>query len=354
MINPNCIDETASIHIYPEEAFRRWEEQRTIYDKPFANIVGELIADELGPKPVLLDIAAGEGYGKYLLELAQSDAVCISTDIDQDALSSDRWLPNDEQAPRAVADLNKLPFKAKTFDGITSISGLNTIDPELLPVIMKELHRILRPGGKIVLTNDTARDIEYILQDPFLMENVRPEPNETVAFTYDDDLEICQPVIVDINAYQEELNAESAKLGISLPHVRESLDYLIDDVENSYAFLEVYARAASGVLRRRDYDVGYRPFEHNSKGGSWNDYFFDNLRDHIREMNLGFQVKSVGTEVATKTRPQQLITPNGESVYATQFCRDSVGNLNVTDYSRVAPQQADVQINSRFLIIKKD
>ena len=59
----------------------------------------------------------------------------------------------------AVADIRRTPFPAGTFDGILSTSTLDHFDdPDDVGRSLVELHRILRPGGRLVLTLDNPRN----------------------------------------------------------------------------------------------------------------------------------------------------------------------------------------------------
>lgn len=55
----------------------------------------------------------------------------------------------------AVLDVRRLPFRAGAFDGVLSTSTLDHFDePADIDRSLAELHRVLRPGGRLVLTLD--------------------------------------------------------------------------------------------------------------------------------------------------------------------------------------------------------
>ena len=59
----------------------------------------------------------------------------------------------------AVGDVRRTPFAAGTFDGVLSTSTLDHFDdPDDLGRSFVELRRILRPGGRLVLTLDNPRN----------------------------------------------------------------------------------------------------------------------------------------------------------------------------------------------------
>lgn len=336
-------------HLYPAEAFRSWEDQRMHYDTAFAQIVSDLVNTEIGESPLLLDVASGEGYGTYLLELAESNANIVSVDLDEESLSNDRWLPADEDAMRAVSSAEKLSFKKNSFDGVLSISGLHTIDPEIFPDIVSEVHRVLQTGGKLVLTNDTPRGLSYIFSDPLLMEVVHTEPDETVIATYDVNGDICQPVVVKSVALDRALEVLCRDLGIE-PLTSEQYIELMQSDGGEVAFVDLYAQAAGKCLVQK---AGYRPFEYNSNGGSWNKYFFSNIMDDIKSSCPGLKVRTERFESSTTTGPVVINSPNGKDLFVKRFRRDSVGNLYVAEFSTEPVDSTIVDIKAQFIIAEK-
>ena len=62
-------------------------------------------------------------------------------------------------ARSAAADVRRLPFAAATFDGVLSTSTLDHFDDvEQIGRSLLELHRVLQPGGRLVLTLDNPRN----------------------------------------------------------------------------------------------------------------------------------------------------------------------------------------------------
>jgi len=54
-----------------------------------------------------------------------------------------------------AADVRRLPFRSAVFDGVLSTSTLDHFEaPSAIEESLRELHRVLRPGGQLVLTLD--------------------------------------------------------------------------------------------------------------------------------------------------------------------------------------------------------
>ena len=53
----------------------------------------------------------------------------------------------------ATCDITKMPFRSQTFDGLICISVIHHLATETRRVkALKELGRLLRPGGKVLIT----------------------------------------------------------------------------------------------------------------------------------------------------------------------------------------------------------
>jgi len=96
----------------------------------------------LAPGSVVLDLASGTG--DMCIDLAHADLVPISVDLSYGMLHAGR-----SSAPRVQADILRLPVPDGSVDGVTCGFALrNLVD---LDTFFRELHRVIRPGGRISL-----------------------------------------------------------------------------------------------------------------------------------------------------------------------------------------------------------
>jgi len=96
----------------------------------------------LAPGSVVLDLASGTG--DMCIDLAHADLVPISVDLSYGMLHAGR-----SSAPRVQADILRLPVPDGSVDGVTCGFALrNLVD---LDTFFRELHRVVRPGGRISL-----------------------------------------------------------------------------------------------------------------------------------------------------------------------------------------------------------
>jgi len=125
-------------------------------DRKFAVLMEEL--DALLPVTSLLD--AGCGDGRYLAGLAKLGAVprrVVGVDIAESILATAALAT--EQAGIEVqlerANLERLPFADADFELVLCLQAIeHLLDPVLG---LRELARVLAPGGRIVLTTDNSR-----------------------------------------------------------------------------------------------------------------------------------------------------------------------------------------------------
>src|SRR5436190_7843154 len=104
----------------------------------------------------MLDAACGNGrYSKFLLKHADPDALLTSFDLSPKMLLRAQARLKNPRVTHAVADLTRLPYADGTFDAIVCGWVLEHLPDPL--VGLRELARVLSPGGKLLLlcTEDT-------------------------------------------------------------------------------------------------------------------------------------------------------------------------------------------------------
>ncbi|MBK9181257.1 MAG: ubiquinone/menaquinone biosynthesis methyltransferase [Acidimicrobiales bacterium] len=96
----------------------------------------------LAPGSRVVDLASGTG--DFCVELARSGLRPVSVDLSAGMLGADR-----SGAPRVQADILRLPLPDGSVDGATCGFALRNL--VALGPFFAELHRVVRPGGRIAL-----------------------------------------------------------------------------------------------------------------------------------------------------------------------------------------------------------
>jgi ubiquinone/menaquinone biosynthesis C-methylase UbiE len=126
--------------------------------RKFERMIG-LVAETL-PAESLLD--AGCGDGRFLAGIAglpNRPAHLVGTDISERILvTARRWAERDGFELELVrANMEMLPFPDASFDRVLSVQVIeHLLDPE---AGLAELARVLRPGGKLVLSTDSSHNL---------------------------------------------------------------------------------------------------------------------------------------------------------------------------------------------------
>jgi SAM-dependent methyltransferase len=136
-----------------------------------------------------LDAQAGE----QVLDLASPKLLAVAlaregvhvTSVDQLSDEIDRWrrlTPGERNLRFEVADGRALPYEDASFDRAYSVSVLEHIPERGDEAALKELARVVKPGGRIVLTLPHARKAWDEFRDHPLYADHGPSPNGRYFF----------------------------------------------------------------------------------------------------------------------------------------------------------------------------
>lgn len=118
---------------------------------PYQELINDII-QELGLKEGNLVLDAGAGTGNITIKIKNLGAKVIALDNIKEALDRIKLKTNSIEVIRH--DLaSPLPFDNDYFDQIVSNNVIYTVPPGKRELVFKEFHRVLKPGGKIVVSN---------------------------------------------------------------------------------------------------------------------------------------------------------------------------------------------------------
>ena len=133
-----------------------WARYFKVYDVlnlliPYQELL-ETICDELEIKPGEKILEAGCGTGNLAIKIKERGGDVVGLDNCKEVLEI--YKKKDPNAKVVLADLReKLSFPDNYFDKIACNNTLYIIPKEKQLDVLKELYRILRPGGKLVIVN---------------------------------------------------------------------------------------------------------------------------------------------------------------------------------------------------------
>lgn len=108
-----------------------------------------------------LDLATGTGDIGALMSETHPRAKVVGGDFSLNMLREAQQRFSDKQISWQACDANTLPFANDTFESVTFGYLLRNVDDALK--VLKEVRRVLRPGGKVVCLDTTppAKNILY-------------------------------------------------------------------------------------------------------------------------------------------------------------------------------------------------
>lgn len=109
----------------------------------------------------VLDLATGTGDIAALLRRSYPEARVIGADFSRNMLAEARRRFSDPAIHWQVCDANDLPFADRVFEAVTFGYLLRNVDDSLR--VMREVHRVLRPGGRVVCLDTTPPAANLLL-----------------------------------------------------------------------------------------------------------------------------------------------------------------------------------------------
>ena len=135
---------------------RFWRDYFKVYDIlnlviPYQNLMTDLErALELEADDVVLDV--GSGTGNLMIKIKNKCKEVVGVDYSQEGIEIHKL--KDLSASVIVHNVvDKLPFPDNYFSKIVSNNTIYTLTESQQMLVLSEIHRVMRPGGKFVISN---------------------------------------------------------------------------------------------------------------------------------------------------------------------------------------------------------
>lgn len=108
-----------------------------------------------GAPTTVLEVGVGPGHLLAAVGKRNPDARAVGVDISGRMLEASRaeLEKSGTSADLVRADATKLPFRDRAFEGVVAFFLLDLFWKEKIPDALREMHRVLAPGGRIVVAS---------------------------------------------------------------------------------------------------------------------------------------------------------------------------------------------------------
>lgn len=135
----------------------------------------------LGPESRLLELGAGTGV--WTQRLTRLPVQITSIDLSPPLLDVAKSKLKRSSVQFQIADAEHLPFAAAGFDAVCGLSVLHHLD---LDLVLKEIYRVLKPGGKIWFSEPNMMNPQILIQKnvPWIKKWLGDTPDESAFFRW--------------------------------------------------------------------------------------------------------------------------------------------------------------------------
>lgn len=140
-----------------------------------------LLTDPLREGMRVLEIGCGTGF--FTREIAKKRVHLTAIDISPDLIRIARRELRADSCAFVIDSVNRMSFRDAVFDAVIGSSVLHHLD---VTPALNEIHRVLKPGGRVAFTEPNMLNPQIALQKniPALKKSLGDSPDETAFFSW--------------------------------------------------------------------------------------------------------------------------------------------------------------------------
>jgi len=140
-----------------------------------------MLSTHLAPGTSVLELGCGTGY--FTRELARSGAEIVAIDVSPELMEIARANCSAPNVRFQIQNAYDLSYADAIFDFVVGSSVLHHL--EVTPAL-REIHRVLKPGGAICFTEPNMLNPQIAIQKnvPWIKRRLGDSPNETAFFRW--------------------------------------------------------------------------------------------------------------------------------------------------------------------------
>lgn len=141
----------------------------------------QMLSDHLRPGMTILEIGCGTGY--FTRELTRRGADIIAIDVSPDLLEIAKAKSSAPNVRYEIQNAYALTYSDATFDSVVGSSILHHLEIE---EALREIYRVLKPGGTIYFTEPNMLNPQIAIQKnvPWIKRRLGDSPDETAFFRW--------------------------------------------------------------------------------------------------------------------------------------------------------------------------
>jgi SAM-dependent methyltransferase len=140
-----------------------------------------MLSKHLVPGMSVLELGCGTGH--FTRELARSGAEIVAIDVSPELMEIARANCSAPNVRFQIQNAYELPYADAIFDSVVGSSVLHHLE---VTSALREIHRVLKPGGAIYFTEPNMLNPQIAIQKnvPWIKRRLGDSPNETAFFRW--------------------------------------------------------------------------------------------------------------------------------------------------------------------------